>query len=56
MAEHRYEATCPVCGGTLSDLTEVALIDKVQRHAKENHDRELTREQARGLFKDRADK
>jgi hypothetical protein len=56
MAENKYEAICPVCEGTLSDLTEAALIEKVQRHAKENHGKDLTREQARGLFKDRADK
>lgn len=55
MAEHHHhEATCPVCGGTLTDLTEAALIDKVQRHAKKEHDKDLTREQARGLFTDKA--
>jgi hypothetical protein len=56
MAEHKHEATCPVCGGTLTDVTEVALIEKVQRHAKENHGKELTKEQARGLFKDQVEK
>ena len=56
MGEHKHSATCPACGGTLTDLTEAALIDKVQRHAKENHDKELTVEQARGLFHDKAEK
>jgi hypothetical protein len=55
MGEHKHEATCPMCGGTLTDLTEAALINKVQHHAKEHHDKDLTREQARGLFKDKAE-
>ena len=41
-------------GGTLTDLTEVALIEKVQHHAKGQHDKELTEEQACGLFHDKA--
>ena len=35
---------------TLTDTTEAALIDKVQRHAKEKHSKNLTPEQARGMF------
>ena len=55
MAEHHHhEATCPACGGTLTDLTEAALIDKIQHHAKEKHDKDMTKEQARGLFKEKA--
>ena len=56
MEKHHHEATCPACGGTLTDLTEAALIDKVQLHAKENHAKDLTREQAGGLFHDKAKK
>jgi hypothetical protein len=52
MAEHKHSAVCPACGGTLADDTEAALISKVQRHAKENHDKVFTEEQARSLFKD----
>ena len=52
MTEHKHSAVCPVCNGTLTDDTEAALISKVQRHAKDNHDKDLTAEQARGLFKD----
>ena len=52
MAEHRHSALCPACGGTLTDDTESALIKKVQQHAKEHHDMELTEEKARGLFTD----
>ena len=54
MGEHKHEAMCPACGGTLTDLTEAALIDKVQRHAKEKHDIDMTKEKARSLFTDKA--
>ena len=56
MTEHKHSATCPACGGTLTDITEAALVNKVRTHAKESHNKELTKEQARGLFHDKADK
>jgi hypothetical protein len=55
MGEHKHSATCPICSGALTDLTEAALVDKVQRHVKDAHDKDLTTEQARMLFNDRAE-
>jgi hypothetical protein len=52
MGEHRHEALCPACGGTLADDSEFALIKKVQGHAKEKHGIDMTEKKARSLFKE----
>ena len=51
MTEHEHSVTCPACGGTLSAATEAELIEKVQAHAKNEHDKDLTAEQIRQMAK-----
>jgi predicted small metal-binding protein len=41
---------CPVCGGTLSAESEDALVQNLQKHAKENHNREMNDQQAKDII------
>jgi predicted small metal-binding protein len=41
---------CPVCGGTLSAHSEHELIEKLQHHAKENHNIDMPEERAKQLI------
>jgi hypothetical protein len=56
MKDHRHSALCPMCGGTLTDDSESALVKKVQRHAHDEHDMDMTEEKARSLFQEPEDK
>jgi predicted small metal-binding protein len=51
MHEHKHNVTCPVCSGTLGADTEAELIDVVQRHAKDAHDKDLSSDQVLEMAK-----
>lgn len=39
------ELTCPPCGEIIRGESDDELVENVQRHAKEQHDTDLSREQ-----------
>lgn len=43
---------CPECGGELTASSQKVLIEKVQEHAKEEHDMELDEEDIRDGIED----
>ena len=44
MGEHKHSVMCPACNGVISTDTQGELITKVQFHAKEHHQMDLTAE------------
>ena len=54
MAEHEHSVTCPMCGGAIGAATQTDLIERVQGHAKQAHDKDLTAGQVLQMEKDQA--
>jgi hypothetical protein len=55
MAEHEHTVTCPACGGAIVAPTEAELIERVQAHAKHDHDKDFSAADVLQMEKEQAE-
>lgn len=55
MGEHKHSVTCPACGGKIGAPTQGEVVEKVQAHAKQAHNKDLATEQVLQMEKDQAE-
>ena len=48
-------AKCPMCNREMSEDTEQDLIKSLRQHAKENHDKELSEEDAQKMVRQQSE-